>query len=134
MKKNLLFRWFGVFAVTSLLGLGSLTSVRAADVQTFGVTKRGNYLQTDAATTTPDPARPFEVVLFLEADDVTVINFAMVNPPSGTPIPLSEANDFTFTDKRSSQAELSSAYGSGAYTFTFDTANDNTTIALLNVP
>ncbi|MCI0537817.1 MAG: Ig-like domain-containing protein, partial [Verrucomicrobiales bacterium] len=134
MKKLLPFPRRGFFGLAPILSLVSIASVHAADIRTFGVIKRGNFLQAVAAMATPNPARPFEIVLFAEADDLTAINLAIVNPPSRPPISLPDANNFTFTDSRTSQAELASAYASGSYMFTFETANDLTTVALLNVP
>src|SRR5438093_93298 len=134
MQKNNSFKSTALAALLSVIGVASIPPCQAADIANYSVIKQQNFVQTAAGSASTDAAAASQITLAVEPADFTALQSADVRTPAGVDVPLSEGSNYIFTDIRPSLTQLNSAYASGPYTFTFNTANDGLKTAVLNVP
>src|SRR5438477_2362313 len=134
MKMKNSFKFCALLGMAVLAAFGSMLPTQAADVSGYSIIKQQDFVQTAAALVVPDSTAPFKITLSAEPSDSTAIQSAMVRTAAGKDILLPEDNNDLFSDTRPTLIDLNTAYGPGAYIFTFDTENDGVKTAVLNVP
>lgn len=101
-------------------------SAMAGDVVHFQIEKVQNFLQSNATTTQPSPATPFQMSVSVQPDFSAEVSEAYFQyPPANQPQILSkdDLGNYSFSQPFSSQSQLNSKFPSGTYLFTFDTGD-----------